>query len=221
MTSTGTIPRMDLPTRPRLRGLFHQYAVFAALAAGVMLVALAEGARARFAVSVYAAALAAMFGSSALYHRAPWRSARARAWARRVDHSMIFIFIAGTYTPFALLAFTGVLPAVVLACVWGGAALGVVLNVSWIDAPKWVTAPVYLLVGWVGVVAAPQLFTEVNIASAVLVVVGGALYTLGALTYATHWPDPFPATFGFHEVFHVLVIAAAVTQFVAVSLVAL
>ena len=212
---------MELPSTPRLRGLFHQYAFFAAVAGGATLVALAEGARARLAVGVYAAALMAMFGASALYHRAPWRSARTRAWARRVDHSMIFVFIAGTYTPFALLAFSGVLPAVVLACVWTGAALGVVLNVSWIDAPKWVIAPVYLLVGWVGVLAAPQFFTELDIASAVLVTVGGVLYTLGALTYATHWPDPFPATFGFHEVFHVLVLAAAVTQFVAVSLVVL
>ena len=210
---------MDLPSTPRLRGLFHQYAFFAAVAAGATLIALAEGARARFAVTVYAAALAAMFGASALYHRRPWRSARARAWARRVDHSMIFVLIAGTYTPFALLAFSGVLPAVLLACVWIGAALGVVLNVSWIDAPKWVTAPVYLLVGWVGVIAAPQFFTKLNVASAVLVAVAGVLYTLGALTYATHWPDPFPSTFGFHEVFHVLVLAAAVTQFVAVSLV--
>jgi hemolysin III len=212
---------MDATMTPRLRGLFHQYAFFAALAAGLWLVALAEGARARLAVGVYAVALAAMFGASALYHRAPWRSARARAWARRIDHSMIFVFIAGSYTPFALLAFTGAVPAIVLACVWGGAALGVVLNVSWIDAPKWVTAPVYLLVGWVGVLAAPQLFTQVNLASAVLVVVGGVLYTLGALAYATHWPDPFPATFGFHEVFHVLVLLAAVTQFVAVSFVVL
>jgi hemolysin III len=212
---------MDLPAPPRLRGLFHQYAFFASVAAGLTLVALAEGARARLAVGVYAAALVAMFGASALYHRTRWRSARARAWARRLDHSTIFLFIAGTYTPFALLAFTGVLPAVVLACVWGGAAVGIVLNVSWIDAPKWVTAPVYLLVGWVGVLAAPQLFTEVNVVSAVLVVVGAVLYTLGALAYATHWPDPFPATFGFHEVFHVLVLAAAVSQFVAVSIVAL
>jgi len=166
---------------------------------------------------VYAAALVAMFGASALYHRTPWRSDRARAWARKVDHSMIFLFIAGTYTPFALLAFTGVVPAIVLACVWGGAALGVVLNVSWIDAPKWVTAPVYLLVGWVGVLALPQVFTQLDLAAAVLIIVGGVLYTLGALAYATHWPDPFPTTFGFHEVFHVLVVAAAVTQFVAVS----
>jgi len=212
---------MELPSTPRLRGLFHQYAFFAAVAGGATLVALAEGARARFAVGVYAAALMAMFGASALYHRAPWRSARARAWARRVDHSMIFVFIAGTYTPFALLAFSGVVPRVVLACVWIGAVLGVVLNVSWIDAPKWVIAPVYLLVGWVGVIAAPQFFTELDIASAVLVTVGGVLYTLGALAYATHWPDPFPATFGFHEVFHVLVLLAAVTQFVAVSFVVL
>ena len=134
---------------------------------------------------------------------------------------MIFLFIAGTYTPFALLAFSGVLPAVVLACVWTGAALGILLNVSWIDAPKWVIAPVYLLVGWVGVVAAPQFFTQLDLASAVLVAVGGVLYTLGAIAYATHWPDPFPATFGFHEVFHVLVLAAAVSQFVAVSFVVL
>lgn len=212
---------MDLLERPRLRGLFHQYAFVAAVAAGVSLVALAEGARARLACAIYAAALAAMFGASAVYHRVSWRSLRARAWARRLDHSTIFLFIAGTYTPFALLAFTGLVPAIVLACVWVGAALGVVLNVSWIDAPKWVTTPVYLLVGWVGVIALPQVFTELDIASAVLVVTGGILYSLGALVYATHWPDPFPAVFGFHEVFHVLVVLAAVTQFVAVSFVVL
>jgi hemolysin III len=212
---------MDLLERPRLRGLVHQYAFFAAVAAGITLVALAEGARARLACAIYAAALAAMFGASAVYHRVSWRSLRARAWARRLDHSTIFLFIAGTYTPFALLAFTGLAPAIVLACVWGGAALGVALNVSWIDAPRWVTTPVYLLVGWVGVIAAPQVFTELDVASAVLVVIGGALYSLGALVYATQWPDPFPAVFGFHEVFHVLVVLAAVTQFVAVSFVVL
>ena len=216
-TSTGT----STAPIPFLRGVFHQYAFFAAVAAGVALVALAEGARARIATAIYAAALAAMFGASALYHRAPWRSPRARAWARRVDHSMIFIFIAGSYTPFALLAFTGIVPAVVLACVWGGAVLGVALNVGWIDAPKWVTAPVYLLVGWVGVIALPQLFTELHVASAVLVIVGGILYSLGAVVHATQWPDPFPATFGFHEIFHILVVAAAVAQFVAVSFVVL
>jgi hemolysin III len=218
---TGHNHVMTFPDRPRLRGLFHQYAFIASLAAGVTLVALAEGARARIACAIYAAALVAMFGASAIYHRVPWRSFRARSWARRIDHSMIFVLIAGTYTPFALLALNGVLPKILLACVWGGAVLGVVLNVCWIDAPKWVTAPVYLLVGWAGVVAAPQIFTQLSVASAVLVVIGGILYTLGALAYATSWPDPLPATFGFHEVFHVLVIAAAVTQFVAVASVAL
>jgi len=212
---------MSLPPKPRLRGLFHQYAFFGAVAAGLTLVALAEGGRARIAGAIYAGALAAMFGASAVYHRVNWRSWRARAWARRIDHSTIFLFIAGTYTPFALLAFTGVVPAIVLACVWGGAALGVALNVSWIDAPKWVTTPVYLLVGWVGVIAAPQVFTELHVASAILVVTGGVLYSLGALVYALHWPDPFPTVFGFHEIFHALAVAAAVAQFVAVSIVVL
>jgi hemolysin III len=208
---------MDLPARPRLRGHFHAYAFVAAVAAGAVLVALADGPRARFACIVYVGALAGMFGASAVYHLVPWRSARARDWARRLDHAMIFVFIAGTYTPFALLAFTGLLPAIVLVAVWGGAVVGVVLNTSWIEAPKWVTTPVYLLVGWVGVLAAPQVFTELSMASAVLVTVGGVLYTLGALAYATQWPDPSPAKFGFHEVFHLLVVAAAATQFVAVS----
>jgi hemolysin III len=212
---------MEDPLVPRLRGVFHQYAFFAALAAGSVLVVLADGFRERFAVWFYAAALVAMLGASALYHRFPWRSAAARLRARRIDHAMIFVFIAGTYTPFALLAFTGIVPTIILSCVWGGAALGAALNIGWIDAPKWVIAPVYLLVGWVGVIAAPQVFTELNVASAVLVVGGGVLYTLGAIAYATHWPDPFPATFGFHEVFHVLVVLAATMQFVAVSFVVL
>jgi hemolysin III len=212
---------VSAPPIPVLRGLFHQYAFFAALAAGITLVALAEGARARIACAIYAAALAAMFGASALYHRAPWRSPRARAWARRIDHSTIFLFIAGSYTPFALLAFQGVVPAIVLASVWIGAALGTALNVGWIDAPRWLHAAGYLLVGWVGVIALPQLFTELDVATAVLVIVGGVLYSLGAVVHATQWPDPFPATFGFHEIFHILVLAAAVSQFVAVSFVVL
>jgi len=133
---------------------------------------------------------------------------------------MIFVFIAGTYTPFALLSFKGWLPEVVLVCVWSGAALGLIVTVAWIDAPKWVTAPAYLLVGWVGVIAAPQLFGEVGVPGAVLLLVGGALYTLGALTYATHWPNPFPSTFGFHEVFHLLVVVALALQLSAVYLVA-
>jgi hemolysin III len=206
---------------PRLRGIFHQYAFFVAVVAGIVLVALADGLRERFAVWVYAVALAAMFGASALYHRFPWRSAAARLRARRLDHAMIFVFIAGTYTPFALLAFEGALQAVVLASVWAGAALGVVVELHWIHAPRWVSAIAYLAVGWIGIVAIPEFFPALGVATAVLLLVGAGLYTLGALAYATTWPNPSPRWFGFHEVFHVLVVAAAATQFVAVSLVVL
>jgi len=212
---------MDAALIPRLRGVFHQYAFFAALLGGVALVVMAEGTRERLAVWVYACALAAMFGASALYHRVPWRTAAARLRARRLDHAMIFVFIAGTYTPFALLAFGGWSSIVVLASVWAGAAFGLALALAWIVSPRWLSALAYLAVGWVGVIVVPQLFPALGVAAAVLVLVGGALYSLGALAYATAWPNPFPATFGFHEIFHVLVIAAAATQFVAVSLVVL
>jgi hemolysin III len=206
---------------PRLRGVFHQYAFFAAVVAGVVLVVLADGYLERFAVWVYAVALAGMLGASALYHRFPWRSAAARLRARRLDHAMIFVFIAGTYTPFALLAFSGALRAVVLASVWAGAALGCLIELYWIHAPRWVSAIAYLAVGWIGIIALPEFFPALGVAAAVLLIVGAGLYTAGALAYATTWPNPFPSTFGFHEIFHLLVIAAAVMQFVALSLVVL
>jgi len=206
---------------PRLRGVFHQYAFFAALAAGTVLVVLADGYLERFAVWVYAVALAAMFGASALYHRFPWRSAAARLRARRLDHAMIFVFIAGTYTPFALLELGGAVQIVVLATAWAGAALGLTLNLAWIEGPRWLSTVAYLAVGWVGVIAVPQLFPALGVAPAVLLIVGGAIYSLGALAYAATWPNPFPGTVGFHEVFHLLVVVAAATQFVAVSLVVL
>ena len=207
--------------KPRLRGVFHQWAFFAAVAAGIVLVALADGLRERFATWVYAAALAAMFGASAVYHRVDWRTPARRAWARRLDHSTIFLFIAGTYTPFALLAFEGALASIVLVTVWTGALLGLAINLCWIDAPTWAGALAYLAVGWVGVIAVPELFASLGVGAAVLVVVGGLLYTLGAVVYSVGRPDPFPGTFGYHEVFHVLVVAAAALQFVAVSLIVL
>lgn len=212
---------MELEPRPRLRGVFHQWAFFAALAAGVALVVLADGALATFSSWVYAAALVAMFGASALYHRFPWKSATRRLWARRLDHSMIFVFIAASYTPFALLAFQGTIRWIVLVAAWGGAALGLVAELLWVGSPRWLGGVACVAIGWVGILAAPQLFTRVGIAGAVLVLVGGVLYTVGAGIYAAKWPNPFPSTLGFHEIFHVLVVAAAVAQFVAVSLVVL
>ncbi|MGH3065221.1 MAG: PAQR family membrane homeostasis protein TrhA, partial [Gaiellaceae bacterium] len=137
------------------------------------------------------------------------------------DHAMIFVFIAGTYTAFTLVAFSGTARLIGLVTVWAGAVLGIALNLIWIEAPRWLSAVAYLGVGWVGVILIPQLFPTVGVAAAVLVIVGGALYSIGALAYATTWPNPFPATLGFHEVFHLLVVAAAATQFVALSLVVL
>ena len=212
---------MDEELRPRLRGVFHLWAFVASVVAGLVLVLLADGTLATFSSWIYAVALAAMFGASALYHRFPWKSTARRIWARRLDHSMIFVFIAGTYTPFALLRFEGTTKWLVLVLVWSGAMFGVVLELVWVDSPRWLSAIAYLAVGWVGIVAIPQMFTAVGIAGAVLLLVGGGLYTLGALIYAIQWPNPFPRTLGFHEIFHLLVVAAAVTQFVAVSLVVL
>ncbi len=205
--------------RPRFRGLFHLWAFFAAITGGAVLIGIADGVNAKVAAAIYAAALAAMFGASALYHRVPWRSAAARLRARRLDHSMIFVFIAGTYTPFVMLVLDGSLRIGLLAGVWGAGALGLVLSLLWIHAPRWLTALAYLAVGWIGAPAIPQLIHSDGIASTVLLAVGGGLYTLGALAYALKRPNPFPSHVGFHEVFHLLVVVAACAQFVAVSLV--
>jgi len=207
---------MDVLERPRLRGIFHQYAFFAALVAGVALVIVADSLREQLAMWIYAVALASMFGVSALYHRVTWRSPRRRMWMRRLDHSTILLLIAGTYTPFALLAFDGWVADAVLVVVWAGAAAGLVLNLVWVDAPTWLTAIVFMALGWVGVIAVPEL-VDVGVAPTVLVLAGGALYTLGALAYATRRPDPVPHVFGYHEIFHLLVVLAAATHFVAIA----
>jgi len=206
-------------TRPRFRGVFHLWAFYAAIAAGGALIGIADGVSARVAAAIYAAALAAMFGASAVYHLVPWRTAAARLRARRLDHSMIFVFIAGTYTPFVMLELEGSLRIGILAGVWGGVVLGLVLSLLWVHAPRWLTALAYLGVGWVGAPAIPQLVSQDGVASTVLLAVGGGLYSLGALAYAMKRPNPFPSHVGFHEVFHLLVVAAACAQFVAVSLV--
>ncbi len=207
---------MEILERPRLRGVFHQYAFFVALVAGAALVVLADSVREQLAMWVYATALAAMFGVSALYHRVTWRSPNVRKWMRRLDHSAILLLIAGTYTPFALLAFDGVLATAVLIAVWSGAAAGLVLNLLWIDAPTWVTAVVYIALGWVGAIAVPEL-VSFGVAPAALVFLGGALYTVGAVAYALKRPNPIPNVFGYHEIFHLLVIGAAISHFVAIA----
>src|SRR5690242_12999451 len=205
--------------KPRLRGVSHQYAFFVAMAAGAALVVLARGAEARVAVAVYGLSLCAMFGASALYHRIDWPP-RPGVWLRRLDHSMIYVLVAGTYTPFALLVLEPALGWALLAVVWAGAVAGVLVSLVWIDAPRWLSAVLYVVLGWIGVMALPQLWDRAGAMAVALLATGGVLYTLGALVYARRRPDPAPRVFGFHEVFHALVIAAAASQFAAVALTA-
>jgi hemolysin III len=210
-------PRVDAQTRPRLRGVFHQYAFFVSLALGAFLVAAASGAEERFSATVFATAVAAMFGVSALYHRITWRPAT-RRWMRRLDHAAIYLLIAGTYTPFGLLALSGAWRWTVLPIVWGGSLAAIILKVAWVDGPKWVAAGIAIVLGWVGVVVLPQLWDHAGPTGVVLLAGGGLLYTAGAVVYASRRPDPVPTVFGYHELFHALVIAAAACQYAAVAI---
>jgi len=204
------------PLKPRLRGVSHEYAFFVSLLAGAALIFAAPSARAALASTVYALSLSALFGVSALYHGVTW-SGPVRRWMRRLDHSMIFLLIAGTYTPFGLLALSGTLAVVVLAVVWSGALAGMALNLIWIDAPKWFSAIVYTSLGWVAVVALPQLVSQIGSTATGLLALGGVLYSAGAAVYGLRRPDPVPAVFGYHEVFHALVIAAAAAQYTVIA----
>jgi hemolysin III len=203
--------------KPRLRGVSHQWAFFVSVALGAALVISAPSGRAAAAAAVYAACVAVLFGTSALYHRVNWRTTGARRWMRRLDHSAIFLLIAGSYTPFALLVVDGALADAILLVVWAGAAGGIVLKLVWIDAPKWLVALIYVALGWVAVAAGPDLVSELGWLPASMVALGGLLYTAGAVVYATQRPDPVPAVFGYHEVFHLLVIAAAGLQYAVVA----
>ena len=206
----------DVGIKPRLRGLSHAAAFLAAVPLGVVLVLEAETSRGRLAALVFAASVAAMFGASGLYHSPDWPEAR-RRWLRRFDHAGIYGLIAGTYTPFGLLVLRGNWRPVVLGIVWSGALAAVVFKFAWIDAPTWISAVIGVALGWVGVVVFPQLVDGIGVGGSVLIVTGGLLYTAGALVYALRRPDPYPTVFGFHEVFHVLVIAAVACQYAAVA----
>ena len=201
-----------MPLKPRLRGVFHQWACACSVPLGLVLVIVAGTVRARVALSVYALSLLGLFGASALYHRINWRSVTARDWMRRLDHSMIFVLIAGSYTPFALLALHGPIAIAILVGVWAGALLGLVINLVWSDAPRWLHALLYVTLGWVAVAALPQLAGAIGVGGMILLGLGSVLYTLGAVIYAVKRPDPVPSVFGYHEVFHTLVIAAAALQ---------
>jgi hemolysin III len=211
--TTAPIPEL----KPRWRGVTHQWAFFVSLVTGAALVLAAPNGKARVAAVVYAISVAALFGVSALYHRINWASEAARRWMRRLDHSMIFLLIAGTYTPFALLALEGRLATAILVAVWAGALGGIVFKLAWISAPKWLVSTMYVVLGWVAVAAMPQLVARLGAVATSLVAAGGVLYTAGAVIYASRRPDPVPGVFGYHEVFHALVITAAALQYAAVA----
>lgn len=202
--------------KPRLRGVSHLVAFFVALVAGPALVLAATSDLARWTTSVYAVSLVALFGCSALLHRGHW-SDRTRPWFRRLDHSMIFVFIAGTYTPVSALSLDGDVARLILTAVWLGALAGVGVTVFWIDSPRWVTSGCYIVVGWIAVLAIPALWSAVGPGRFALLAGGGVLYTIGAVVYARKRPDPIPAVFGYHEVFHALVIAAVLCHYTLIT----
>jgi hemolysin III len=204
-----------LSPRPLLRGTLHQAGFFVACAVGAVFVSTVEGRR-LVAAAVFAASAVAMLGASALYHRVAW-STRAHLWMRRVDHAGIYVLIAGTYTAVGLLALHGSLQHVVLGLVWGGAGAAILAKLCWVAAPRWLSAVVAVVLGWVGVVALPQLVQTAGPAAVALLGAGGVAYTVGALIYARRKPDPLPAVFGYHEMFHALTLVALACQYVAIA----
>ncbi len=206
--------------KPRLRGWLHAYAAAISIASGATLVAVAaalRGTAPAVATSIYAATVTALFGTSALYHRIDW-SPRAHAIMKRLDHSMIFVFIAGSYTPIAVLTLAEGPAVAVLATVWTGALFGVALQTSWPNAPRWLTVPCYIALGWVAVFVLPDVLDRAGVAALVLIMAGGIIYTIGGVVYALKKPEPFPGVFGFHEVFHACTLVAATCHYIAIWL---
>src|SRR6476620_4909148 len=199
--------------KPKLRGVFHGIGFYVAAATGVALVITAAPGRARTAGAIFAACVAACFGASAVYHRP---TSRPRPWLARVDHAGVYLLIAGSYAPFGLIVMSEGWAIPVLAIVWGGALLAILLKLFWVQAPKWLSAAIGLTLGWVGAVAFSQLL-QLPAAAIALVVATGVLYSAGAIIYARRRPNPYPLVFGYHELFHVLTIAAATCEYVAVA----
>ncbi|MFC9974476.1 hemolysin III family protein [Spirillospora sp. NPDC127200] len=204
--------------KPKLRGWLHLGTFPVALVAGVLLVALGPTREARLCAAVYALTSALLFGVSAAYHRGRW-SPRVADVLRRFDHANIYLIIAGTYTPFAYLILDGVARTLVLAVVWGGALAGVLFRILWTNAPRMLYTALYIGLGWVAAFFVPQFIEGTGVVVALLVALGGVLYSIGGLVYGLRRPDPSPRWFGFHEVFHAFTVAAYVLQYIAVSFV--
>lgn len=204
--------------KPRLRGVLHQAGAVISLSTGTALIILADGTRQTIAAAIYSVSVTMLFTISALYHRGRWTTQR-RELMERIDHSMIFVLIAGSYTPFTLVLLDGVMRWTIFGIVWGGALTGVVARQILGVRGRWLFPVLYLVLGWVIVPVIPAILDEGGVAVLVLTAVGGVLYSVGAVVYARKRPDPHPAWFGFHEIFHALTIAAFICHYIAISLV--
>jgi hemolysin III len=201
--------------KPKLRGVFHELGFYVALGLGIPLVLTSHDARARTAAAIFASCVAACFGASALYHRPNWRPA-VRAWLARLDHLGVYLLIAGSYVPFGLLVMSKGWAIPVLGVVWSGALAAILFRLFWTRAPKMLWAAIALGLGWVGAAAFPELL-KLRLPGILLVVAGGLLYTAGAVVYARRRPDPVPRVFGYHELFHLLTVAAVGCQYAAIA----
>lgn len=205
--------------KPRLRGWLHALTFPLAVIAGGVLVAVAPSNEVRVSAAIYTLTAALLFGVSAIYHRGRW-SPRAQAALRRLDHANIFLIIAGTYTPFTLLLLPGGQARVLLSLVWIGALLGVGFRVFWVGAPRWLYVPIYIALGWAAVFWLPQMASNGGAAIVTLIIIGGLMYTAGAIVYGTKRPNPSPRWFGYHEVFHAFTLAGFVSHHVGIWLAA-
>jgi hemolysin III len=205
--------------KPKLRGWLHAAISPLAFFSFLVLLVLADSVLVRAGAAVFMFSAVLLFGVSAVYHTGRW-SDRAKAIWKRFDHANIFILIAGSYTPFCLLLLTPAHAAIMLSLVWGGALLGVIFRIFWVGAPRWLYVPLYLLLGWAALLYIDEFFTKAPTDVMVLLVVGGGLYTIGALVYGFKWPNPSPKWFGFHEVFHTFTIAAFIVHYIGVSILA-
>jgi hemolysin III len=216
---TGVKDTAQALVKPRARGWIHLVSAVVAVIAGAALISVSwplAGLKAGVATFIYTGAVVGMFTVSATYHRVNWKTAKARMWMRRLDHSMIFVLIAGTYTPFALLAMPRHSGTLVLYIVWGGAVAGVLLKMCWPSAPRWVGVPLYLGLGWVSAFYIAVILHDAGVAAMVLLAVGGVLYSIGGILYALRWPDPWPSMFGYHEFFHACTAVAAICHYIAI-----
>ncbi|NNN16142.1 MAG: hemolysin III family protein [Acidimicrobiaceae bacterium] len=206
--------------KPKFRGRLHQVGFFVSIPMGFAIVIAAPTAKAKIAVAIYSVCISLMLGTSALFHVHNW-TPEARRVMRRMDHAMIFAAVAGTYTPIAVLALHGTTQTLILWLVWVGGVLGAIQQLVWIDAPKWATAVVYLAIGWVAVAAVHEIYTSSGPWALGLIILGGILYSMGAVVYALRKPNPKPQIFGYHEVFHALVLAALISHYIAICFITL